>query len=46
MLLLIVFAVVLVPFRDKVGMAFPFMETYLEYLVPMYDYIKGPLGLD
>ncbi|WP_440677746.1 hypothetical protein [Candidatus Pelagibacter sp. HIMB1587] len=45
-LLLIVFAVVLVPFRDKVGMAFPFMETYLEYLVPMYDYIKGPLGLD
>ena len=45
-LLLIVFAVVLVPFRDKVGMAFPFMETYLEYLVPMYDYIKGPLGLN
>ncbi|WP_440913178.1 hypothetical protein [Candidatus Pelagibacter sp.] len=45
MLLLIVFAVVLVPFRDKVGMAFPFMETYLEYLIPMYDYIKGPLGL-
>ena len=44
-LLLIVFAVVLVPFRDKVGMAFPFMETYLEYLIPMYDYIKGPLGL-
>ena len=44
-LLLIVFAVVLVPFRDEVGMAFPFMETYLEYLIPMYDYIKGPLGL-
>jgi len=44
-LLLIVFAVVLVPFRDQVGMAFPFMETYLEYLIPMYDYIKGPLGL-
>ena len=44
-LLLIVLAVVLVPFRDKVGMAFPFMETYLEYLIPMYDYIKGPLGL-
>ena len=44
-LLLIVLAIVLVPFRDKVGMAFPFMETYLEYLIPMYDYIKGPLGL-
>ena len=44
-LLIIVFAVVLVPFRDKVGMAFPFMETYLEYLIPMYDYIKVPLGL-
>ena len=44
-LLLIVFAVVLVPFRDQVGMAFPFMESYLEFLIPMYDYIKGPLGL-
>ena len=45
LLLLIVFSVLIVPFRDQVGMAFPFMETYLEYLIPMYDYIKGPLGL-
>jgi len=45
LLLLIVFSVLIVPFRDQVGMAFPFMERYLEFLIPMYDYIKGPLGL-
>ena len=44
-LLLIVFSIILVPFRDKIGMAFPFMESYLELLIPMYDYIKVPLGL-
>ena len=44
-LLLIVLSVVLVPYRDHVGMAFPFMESYLEFLKPMHDYIKGPLGL-
>ncbi|WP_075506341.1 hypothetical protein [Candidatus Pelagibacter communis] len=45
LLLLIVFSVLIVPFRDQVGMAFPIMESYLEFLIPMYDYIKGPLGL-
>ena len=45
LLLLIVFSVLIVPFRDQVGMAFPFMERYLEFLIPMYDYIKGPLAL-
>ena len=45
LLLLIVLSVVLVPYRDHVGMAFPFMESYLEFLKPMHDYIKGPLGL-
>ena len=44
-LLLIVFSVLIVPFRDQVGMAFPFMEDYLEFLKPMYDYIREPLGL-
>jgi len=44
-LLLIVFSILIVPFRDQVGMAFPFMENYLEFLKPMYDYIKEPLGL-
>ena len=45
LLLLIVLSVVLVPYRDHIGMAFPFMESYLEFLKPMHDYIKGPLGL-
>ncbi|WP_440915012.1 hypothetical protein [Candidatus Pelagibacter sp.] len=45
LLLLIVFSVLIVPFRDQVGMAFPFMERYLEFLIPMYEYIKGPLGI-
>ena len=45
LLLLIVFSILIVPFRDQVGMAFPFMESYLEFLIPMYEYIKGPLGL-
>ena len=46
LLLLIVFSILIVPFRDQVGMAFPFMESYLEFLIPMYEYIKGPLGLN
>ena len=46
LLLLIVFSILIVPFRDQIGMAFPFMESYLEFLIPMYEYIKGPLGLN
>ena len=46
LLLLIVFSILIVPFRDQVGMAFPFIESYLEFLIPMYEYIKGPLGLN
>ena len=45
-LLFIVFSVLIVPLREEVGMAFPFMEKYLEFLKPMYDYIKGPLGFE
>lgn len=45
-LLFIVFSVLIVPLREEVGMAFPFMEKYLEFLIPMYDYIKGPLGFE
>ena len=44
-LLLIVFLLYWFLLEIKVGMAFPFMESYLEFLIPMYDYIKGPLGL-
>ena len=45
-LLFIVFSVLIVPLREEVGMAFPFMEKYLEFLKPMYDYIKKPLGFE
>ena len=45
-LLFIVFSVLIVPLREEVGMAFPFMEKYLEFLKPMYDYIKGPLSFE
>ena len=33
----------IVPLKEDVAMAFPFMKGYLEFLQPMYDYIKGPL---
>ena len=45
-LLFIVFSVLIVPLREEVGMAFPFMEKYLDFLKPMYDYIKGPLAFE
>ena len=44
-LLTIVFSVVIVPIRQDIVLAFPFLESYLDFLVPVYDYIKGPLGL-
>ena len=44
-LLSIVFSVTIVPIRDDIAMAFPFMKGYLDFLVPVYDYIKGPLNL-
>ena len=45
-LLTIVFSVFIVPMRDDIAMAFPFMKGYLDFLVPIYDYIKGPLGFE
>ena len=42
-LLFIVFSIMIVPLKEDVAMAFPFMKGYLEFLQPMYDYIKGPL---
>ena len=45
-LLFIVFSVTIVPIREDIVMAFPFMKGYLEFLVPVYDYIKGPLNLN
>ena len=45
LLLCLVFTVLMVPLREEVGMAFPFLETYLEAIKPIYDYIRVPLGL-
>ena len=44
-LLCLVFTVLMVPLREEVGMAFPILETYLEFIKPIYDYIRIPLGL-
>ena len=37
------FFCLIVPIRDDIAMAFPFLKGYLDFLVPIYDYIKGPL---
>ena len=42
----LVFSVFIVPMREDIGMAFPFMKSYLDFLVPVYDYIKVPLGFN
>ena len=42
-LLTIVFSVFIVPMREDIGMAFPFMKSYLDFLVPVYEFIKIPL---
>ena len=42
---MIVFSIVIVPLKEDVAMAFPFMESYLDFLSPIYEYIRVPLGL-
>jgi len=44
-LLMIVFSIVIVPLKEDIAMAFPFMESYLDFLSPIYEYIRVPLGL-
>ena len=44
-LLSIVFSVSIVPMREDISAAFPFMKSYLEFLVPVYEHIKVPLKL-
>ena len=44
-LLSIVFSVTIVPMREDISAAFPFMKSYLEFLVPVYEHIKVPLKL-
>ena len=38
-LLTLVFMIFLVPIREDVTIIFPFMKDFLDFLVPMYDYI-------
>ena len=45
-LLTLVFSVFIVPMREDIGMAFPFMKSYLDFLVPVYEYIRVPLGFN
>ena len=44
-LLMLVFSIVIVPLKEDIAMAFPFMESYLDFLSPIYEYIRAPLGL-
>ena len=44
-LLMLVFSIVIVPLKEDIAMAFPFMESYLDFLSPIYEYIRVPLGL-
>ena len=38
-LLSLVFMIFLVPIREDVSLVFPFMKDFLDFLVPMYNYI-------
>ena len=44
-LLTLVFSVLIVPLREDVTMAFPFLKSYFEFLIPVYENIRTPLGL-
>jgi len=38
-------SILFVPIKEEITMMFPFSKDYFDFLTPMYDYIKGPLGL-
>ena len=44
-LLTLILMIFLVPIRDDVTLFFPFMKDFLDFLVPMHEYIKAPLKL-
>ena len=44
-LLTLVFMVFLVPIRDDISLVLPFMKDFLDFLIPVYEYIKVPLKL-
>lgn len=47
LLVVLIFAasVLLVPLKEDVIMAFPILEEYINFLTPIYNYIKEPLSL-
>ena len=44
-LLSIVFSIIIVPMREDISAAFPFMKNYLEFLVPIYEHVKIAFNL-
>jgi len=37
--------ILFVPIKEDISMMFPFSKGYFDFVTPVYDYIKGPLGL-
>ena len=44
-LLTIVFSIMIVPLKEDVIMAFPFMGSYLDFLAPIYEHVSRAIGL-
>ena len=44
-LLTIVFSIMIVPLKEDVVMAFPFMGSYLDFLAPIYEHVSRTIGL-
>ena len=44
-LLTLVFMVFLVPIRNDISLVLPFLKDFLDFLIPVYEYIKVPLKL-
>ena len=38
-------SILFVPIKEDLSMMFPFSKGYFDFLTPIYDYIKSPLGL-
>ena len=38
-------SILFVPIKEDISMMFPFTKGYFDFLTPIYDYIKSPLGL-
>ena len=44
-LLTIVFSIMIVPLKEDVIMAFPFMGSYLDFLAPIYEHVSRAIGI-